>query len=163
VAVLAAFALIGSLFLRWYSVPFSRVFRIGGGGFELAFGVSPANAWNAVPATSVVLLVCALVVLAAVVAAFRTRARASIPIAIAGAVVAVAAAGLTLANPPTQRVLATKDGYFSRTRVGRQVVISRTLGAKGGPDAALGLAVVALAATVGLGIGQTRAGPPTPA
>jgi hypothetical protein len=106
-----------------------------------------------------VLLVCAVVVIAAVVGAFTTRVRPAIPIA--GAVVAAAAVGLTLANPPTQRVVATKKGYFSRgnpASVGRQVVISRALSAKGGPDAALGLAVVALAATVGLAVRRSQAG-----
>jgi hypothetical protein len=164
-AVLAALGLIGSLFLYWYAAPYSSVSR-SGGGFALTFGVRDADGWTVVPGTAAVLLACALVAAGAIGWWLAAGPRVVVGLAIVAAGAAVVVAGFRLANPPTNRVAAERGiegAYFSRAnRVprGREVVVSQALSARGGVDAALGLALVALVATVGIAIRPSRSASP---
>jgi hypothetical protein len=164
-AVAAALSLAGSLFLYWYVAPYSSLSRTGG-GFELLFGVRDADAWTAVPGTAAVLLACALVVAVAVGWWLAAGSRVVVVFAIVAAVAAVAVAGFRLANPAAHRVAVEhgiEGAYFTRAnRVprGREVVVSQALSARGGVDAALGVALVALVATVGIALAPSRSGSP---
>jgi hypothetical protein len=166
VAIVAALALAGSTFLYWYVAPYSSLSRTGG-GFELLFGVRDADAWTTVPETAAVLLACAVVVAGAIGWWWRAAGpHALVRIAIAAAVAAVVVAGLRLADPPARRVAAERgiEGtYFTRAnRVpgGREAVVSQALSARGGVDAALGAAVVALVATAGIVLLPSRPAAP---